>query len=76
MKSRKPDAESQKYIPKRSAQKETKKVQRRGNLLGGLGGTETKERDCEVRDIVEGKVGWIGRLGLMYIYTTMCEIGN
>lgn len=43
--------------PKSSAQKETEKVQRRGNLLGGLGGTETKERDCEVRDIVEGKVG-------------------
>ena len=59
MKSRKPDAESQKYPPplERSAQKETKKVQRRRNLLGGLGGTETKERDCEVRDIVEGKVG-------------------
>ena len=37
--------------------------------MEGLGGTETKERDCEVRDIVEGKVGSIGRLGLtFYIY--------
>ena len=54
--------------------------------MEGLGGTETKERDCEVRDIVEGKVGSIGRLGLTYIYiyiyiyiythTTMCEMGN